>query len=206
GNQGLNNQMKPTVEEPVTIDAADIDNNGTVDALISYFIQGKSYPMASRDELLYQIPTLKAKFPSYESYSNATVKDIFPPEQFAKAIHLKADEFRSGVFINNNGTFHFEPFPIEAQIFPVRDLVIDDFNHDGLKDILLTGNDYTKRVQSGRDDAGKGLLLLQNKAGGFLPVTDSGFQTDKDARKIIRIENSIIVANNNDWLQIFKMN
>jgi len=206
GNQGLNNQMKPTIEEPVTVDAGDIDNSGTIDAIISYFIQGKSYPMASRDELLAQVPTLKTKFPTYESYSDATVKDIFPPEQYAKAIHLKAEEFRSGVFMNDNGTFHFKPFPIEAQIFPVRDFLIDDFNHDGLKDILLTGNDYAERVQSGRDDAGKGLLLLQSKAGNFLPVTDSGFQTDKDARKLIRIDNSIIVANNNDWLQIFRIN
>ena len=94
GNQGLNNQMKPTIEEPVTVDAGDIDNSGTIDAIISYFIQGKSYPMASRDELLAQVPTLKTKFPTYESYSDATVKDIFPPEQFAREIHLKAEEFR----------------------------------------------------------------------------------------------------------------
>jgi hypothetical protein len=51
GNHGLNSQMKPTVEEPLTVDAADIDNNGSVDAIISYYIQGKSYPIATRDEI-----------------------------------------------------------------------------------------------------------------------------------------------------------
>ncbi len=206
GNHGLNSQMKPTVEQPVTIDAADIDNNGSIDAIISYYIQGKSYPVPTRDELIDQVPSIKIKFPSYKAYCDATIKDIFTPEQFKNALHLEAEEFRSGIFINDNGTFHFEPFTNEAQAFPVRDFLIDDFNHDGLKDLLLTGNDYAVRAQSGRYDAGKGLLLSQTKSHTFSPVTGSGFLSDKDARKIIRIDNYIIVANNNDKIQIFRIN
>lgn len=206
GNEGMNNQMKPTITQPVTIDAADIDNNGTLDAIISYYIQGKSYPMATRDELLDQVPSLKTKFPTYEDYSEATVKDIYTREQFENAIHLEAEEFRSGVFINDSGTFHFKPFENEAQIFPVRDLLVDDFTHDGLKDILLIGNNYAVRAQSGRYDAGKGLLMSQNKDVTFSAVHDTGFLSDKDARKIIRIDNFLIVANNNDKVQIFRIN
>ncbi len=205
GNEGMNNQMRPTTTQPVTIDAADIDNNGTIDAILSYYIQGKSYPMATRDELLDQVPSLKTKFPSYQAYSDATVKDIFTKEQLANAVHLEAEEFRSGVFINDNGSFHFRPFANDAQSFPVRDFLIDDFNHDGLKDLLLVGNNYAARAQTGREDAGKGLLLFQNKEGTFTTIPGNGFVADKDARKISRIDNFIIVANNNDKIQIFNI-
>ena len=198
--------MKPGPEQPVTIDAADIDNNGSVDAVISYYIQGKSYPMATRDEIIDQVPALKIKFPSYKSYADATVNDIFTKEQLAKATHLEAGEFRSGAFINDKGSFRFNAFENEAQIFPVRDFVVEDFTHDGLKDLLLTGNNYAVRAQSGRYDAGKGLLLSQNKGATFSTVHNTGFLTDKDARKMIKIDNFLIVANNNDKVQIFRIN
>ncbi len=206
GNHGLNSQMKASAAEPVTIDAADIDNNGSMDALTSYFIQGKSYPMPSRDELLDQVPSLKGKFSSYKAYADATVKDIFTEEQLKKALHLEATEFRSGVFINEKGSFSFTPFGNEAQVFPVRDLLIADYNHDGLKDLLLAGNNYAVRAQSGRYDAGKGLLLLQKKEGGFAPQLNTGFSASRDTRKLIAIDNFIIAGNNNDVLQIFKIN
>lgn len=206
GNHGLNSQMRPTPEQPVTIDAADIDNNGSMDAILNYYIQGKSYPIATRDELLDQVPSLKTKFPSYQSYCDATVKDFFPKDKFETAIHLSAEEFRSGVFINDGKVFHFKAFENEAQIFPTRDFLINDFNHDGLKDILLVGNNYSVRAQSGRYDAGKGLLLLQSKGPVFLPAPDDDLMADKDARKIIRIDNFLIIANNNDNVQVFRIN
>ena len=206
GNHGLNSQMKPTVEQPVTIDAGDIDNNGSVDAIISYYIDGKSYPLPTRDELIDQVPSIKGKFSSYKAYCDATVKDIFTRQQFDSATHLKAEEFRSGIFFNKAGDFHFEAFSNEAQAFPVRDFLINDFNHDGLNDLLLTGNDFAVRAQSGRYDAGKGLLLSQTKNHSFIPVRNNGFLSDKDARKIKKIDNFIIVANNNDKMQVFSIN
>lgn len=206
GNHGLNSQMKPTPGQPLTIDAADFDNNGSMDAILSYYIQGKSYPIATRDEIIDQVPSLKSKFPTYKAYADATIDEIFSKEQLAKAAHFEAEEFRSGVFINNNGNFEFQPFDNEAQVFPVRDLLIDDFNGDGLKDLLLVGNNYAVRAQSGRYDAGKGLLMAQTKDAGFKPVHDSGFLADLDARKIISIDKFLIVANNNEKIQIFRAN
>jgi len=205
GNEGLNNMLKPTATQPVTVDATDIDNNGSIDAILSYYIQGKSYPAVSRDGLIEQIPLMKSRFPSYAAYADATVKDIIPPEEWAGAIHLAAEEFRSGIFINKGGTFTFRPFITEGQAFPVRDLLIDDFNHDGRPDVLLTGNNYYNRAEWGREDAGKGLLLIQQPDGGFIAPRCTGLETDKDARRISRIDNYILVANNNDILQLFRI-
>jgi hypothetical protein len=256
GNQGLNGQMKPTPDEPVTVDATDLDNNGSMDAIISYFIQGKSYPVATRDELLDQVPSFKTKFPTYQSYCEATVKDIFTPQQWASAIHLRAEEFRSGVFLSRGAPgaggsgslggvsgaagapgaggssadsigYTFQPFPIEGQAFPVRAMLCGYFRGQttGPKDLLLAGNNFAVRAQWGRQDAGKGLLLgmrpgqsaqvttqQSNQPTGAAPLTfevipgAGGFYADKDVRKMVQIGQFIIVANNNDSLQIFKVN
>ena len=212
GNEGLNGQMKPSPEEPVTVDAADLDNNGSLDAILSYYIQGKSYPMATRDDLLDQIPSFKTQYPTYQSYCDATVNDIMTREQWAGAIHLSAEEFRSGIFLNDGSVFHFKAFPPEAQAFPVRDILTGYFKGQtgGLKDILLAGNNYAVRAQWGREDAGKGLLLTTQKdVSGhpeFLVVPGGGgFYADKDVRKMVQIDQFIIVANNNDSIQIFKV-
>jgi enediyne biosynthesis protein E4 len=50
GNCGLNNQFKPSQKEPMMIYANDFDDNGAIDPIVCYYVQGKSYPMASRDE------------------------------------------------------------------------------------------------------------------------------------------------------------
>ena len=205
GNDGLNSQMKPTVKEPLTIDAADLDNNGSVDCVISYYIDGKSYPMATRDELLDQVPSFKTKFATYQAYSHATAADIFTPDQLKSASHLKVEEFRSGVFINEGREFKFQPFLNQGQAFPVRGIIAGDFNKDGREDLLLTGNNYSVRAQSGRYDAGKGMLLVQQQDGSFIPLENSGFLTDKDARNMVQIGDLIIVANNNDKIQIFSI-
>ena len=55
GNCGTNNQFRASVKEPVTLYVNDFDDNGTIDPVMCYYIQGESYPMASRDELLEQI-------------------------------------------------------------------------------------------------------------------------------------------------------
>ena len=56
GNCGLNNQFKASEKEPVTMYYADFDNDGLIDPIVCYYIDGTSYPMASKDELLDEIP------------------------------------------------------------------------------------------------------------------------------------------------------
>ena len=207
GNHGMNSQMKPSPREPLCVDAADIDSNGTIDAIISYYIQGKSYPQPARDELLDQVPSLKVKFPTYKDYADATISDIIPQAQLKKALHLEAEEFRSGIFYQDApDSFRFRDFPPEAQAFPVRDFLLGDFNHDGRTDILLAGNNFAVRAQSGRYDAGKGLLLEQQPGRLFSIPVNTGFHASLDARKLIRIDQYLILANNNDKIQLFHIN
>ena len=100
GNLGMNNQMKPSLERPVVLRYADYDNNGSVDPILFYHIQGKSFPYASRDELIAQLPMLKKRFVDYESYSSAVFETIFTDKEQKMSKELVATTFETSVFIN----------------------------------------------------------------------------------------------------------
>ena len=79
---------------------------------------------------------------------------------------------------------------------------------DGIKDLLLAGNNYHFEVETTRADAGIGSFLKGNKNGTFDYIANSehGFFADKDVRQLIYLvkSNTILVGNNNDELQVFK--
>src|SRR5690606_21783318 len=54
GNAGTNMQFRASPDEPIELFAADFNHDGAVDPLVNYYIQGRSYPLATRDELLDQ--------------------------------------------------------------------------------------------------------------------------------------------------------
>ena len=213
GNCGYNNQFKATATQPMTMYVADFDDNGTIDPVICYYIQGKSYPMASRDELLDQVVPLRKKFIKYKDYADATIDDIFPKEKIKQAQVYHCEELASGVLVNKgDGEFYFSPLPLEAQFSKVFGIVTDDFDGDGTKDILLSGNFYPYRTQLGQCDASLG-LLLKGGGGYFQPVDApaSGCYIGGDVRAMVEVknkagENMIIIAKNNDAVQVLKVN
>ncbi|HMH33970.1 MAG TPA: hypothetical protein VK543_13115 [Puia sp.] len=85
GNTGLNTQFKASEKEPLTLYYKDFDNNGSIDPILCYYINGISYPSSSRDDLMDQLPSLKKKFLEYKSYADATIHDIFSAEQLKGA-------------------------------------------------------------------------------------------------------------------------
>ena len=76
GNLGLNSKLRATAEEPVSIFIGDIDNNNSLDHIMTYYNQGIRYPLLSRDQLVKQIPSLRRKFLRYDSYKNVKLEDI----------------------------------------------------------------------------------------------------------------------------------
>ncbi|MEA5138372.1 VCBS repeat-containing protein [Arcicella rigui] len=211
GNLGLNTRYKANVDEPLQIHAKDFDKNGTLDPIMSYYIQGKNYISHTRDELAIQIPSMKLRFDSYKKYAETTFENSFMKQELEDAFVLKSTHFASSYIENvGNGNFKIHTLPIEAQFAPVCGLVINDFNHDKHLDILLAGNSYSTESSTGRYDALTGLLLVGNGKGNFgvKKSVKTGFLTDKNAKSLVKVrdkdQNFIVVGNNSDQLQIFK--
>ena len=212
GNCGYNNQFKASKQQPVTLYVNDFDDNGSQDAIMCYYIQGKSYPMASRDELLEQIVPLRKKFVKYKDYADATLEGIFPKTKISDAKKFYCDELATGILYNDgNMHFSFKPLPPEAQFSKVYGIVVHDFDKDGINDILISGNFYPYRVQLGRNDAGLGMLLKgDRKSFTAIDPAASGCYIDGDVRAMDFIKtadgNVIVVAKNDDAVQVIKTN
>lgn len=205
GNHGLNSRFRASIEKPVTMWVSDFDQNGSLEQIICTYENEKSYPMVLRHDLVSQIPSLKKKYLRYENYKNQTMQDIFPPEQLKSSLKLEAKVLSSTVMMNDNGNrFSTKDLPIQAQFSPMYGILVEDFDMDGKKDLLLGGNLYRVKPEVGRYDASYGTFMKGDGKGAFSYVSnrDCGLKLDGEVRDIrtIKIGNRevIIVTRNND--------
>jgi enediyne biosynthesis protein E4 len=212
GNWGLNSQVKASAQQPAEMMCKDFDNNGSIDPILCYYIQGKSYPYVSRDELLDQVYPLRRKFTSYKSYADAVIDDVFSADELKDAMKLTATELRTTLFINDNGKFTERTLPVQAQFSPVYKILPIDVNGDGAKDLLLFGNNDYPRLKIGKIDANFGTLLMNDGAGNFsyIPQDVSGLRIAGDVKDASMLtisgEKFLIVGINNSSLVIYTLN
>jgi enediyne biosynthesis protein E4 len=211
GNSGTNLPWRVTQTEPMTIYYSDINNDGRIDPVICRNIKGKNYPIASRDELLYQVNSLRKKFISYSSFGNATIDEILDSAQLRDAPRLKITNTQSSLLLNHgNGNFKIVPLPVEVQFSALQGMVSDDFDGDQNQDVLIAGNFFPYRTQFGPSDASLGLFLKGNGKGSLRPVSSSetGFLADGDVRGIALLKSKtqplICIVRNNGVISIFQ--
>ncbi len=212
GNFGENSKFRVSEDEPLHLYTHDFDNSGTQDIVLGYYNQGLCYPVRGRQCSSEQMPNIKEKFPSYDAFGKASLVDVYG-EKLNEAVHHQAFNFASSYIENQGGgKFKIHPLPKRAQFSSVFGLIPFDFDSDGSLDILLAGNFFPLEIETGRNDAGTGLLLMGDGKGHFKPVSlaESGFYAPGDVREILMIKgfeaNTIIVANNKDKLQLFLTN
>jgi hypothetical protein len=211
GNLGTNSLLKASVKEPVELILGDFDNSGSLDQIITTYNNGKSYPVASLDELSARISGLNKQFATYREFAEKSVVEIFGTEAMKRTFRKNAVMMESTVFINNgNGTFSPQVLPEEAQFSVVREIICRDFDSDGKKDLLLCGNNYPVRPTYGRYDASYGWFLKGTDAGfRVLWPSSSGLAIKGDARKMevidIKGKMYLVVAVNNAPLQLFEI-
>ena len=93
----------------------------------------------------------------YADYAQATYKDLFTEDQRKDALVLKANYFESAILWKDEKGFRLEALPDEAQLSPVFSILINDFDKDDKKDLMLFGNFYGLKPEVGRMDGNKGL-------------------------------------------------
>jgi hypothetical protein len=101
GNLGLNSQCRASDTEPAEMIYKDFDDNGSVDPMLCVYIQHKTYPYVTRDELLDQMSMMRTRFPDYKSYAEATMDKVFTPEEMKGAKQLNANHLATSLFISN---------------------------------------------------------------------------------------------------------
>ena len=212
GNLGLNYKFHASKEEPFHVYTTDFDFNGTVDIILAKKYEGRQVPVRGKTCMTQQIPQLAQKIPSYADFASKDLAGIVG-KRLETALHYEATEFRSGIFRNNGDDgFSFEPFLNQVQTSPVNSIVHADFNGDGIKDLVMAGNNYHSEVETTRADAGIGSFLKGIDQGNFDYVSNgtSGFFADKDVRNMILIDIAgrklLWVANNNDKHDVFEVN
>ncbi len=211
GNHGLNSFFKASDQKPLTMYVNDFDLNGSIEQIICGYKGNRSYPAVMKDDLVRQIPSLKNKYKTYNDYKDQTIDNIFPAEVLERSVILNAKIMESCFMINNgNKSFTLSPLPSEAQFSPVFAIAADDFDNDGICDILTGGNLYRAKPETGIYDASYGLLLKGTIEGKWQPLSplESGFFTRGEIRdlKMLKINKNrlVIVARNNDNLQFYQ--
>jgi hypothetical protein len=89
--------------------------------------------------------------------------------------------------------------------------MVNDFNSDGFKDLLLAGNFYGLQPQLGRYDASYGSLLTGNNANSFtgMPYWKNGLSINGQVRDMVSLKyknkkDVIIIAKNNEPIQVYE--
>jgi hypothetical protein len=209
GNMGKNHKYKANPEHPFTVFGNDFDGNGTNDVVLANYSGDKLLPVRGRECTSEQMPFVAEKFPTYDGFAKATIETIYE-DKLKDAIKFEVHDFYSILLENKGGTLVPKKLPMIAQTAPMRAVEVMDVNGDGHLDFIACGNLYQAEVETVRHDAGVGLVMLGDGQGDFknVPVRNSGFFANADARDIIKINGSkpMILVSNNDWkVQAFEM-
>lgn len=161
GNMGLNTPFNVSEEEPLVMYTADFSGRGNVDPIIGYTKNSTVYPVAPRDRLLASISVLRKQFPTYESYANKSLADIFGEQQLRNIPRRDVAYLASVYFVNKgNGNFEMIQLPVEMQTSPIFAFHSKDMDRDGTLDIVAGGNLHdVLPVYGGRYDASYGWYL-----------------------------------------------
>jgi hypothetical protein len=213
GNLGKNNKFKASKKHPFKVYANDFDGNGTNDIVLAKYYKDGYVPMRGKECTTQQMPYVGEKFKDFHSFASSKLIDILPEKKIEDAVIYEISNFKSIILINNDGNLEPQSLPIQAQVSPIKSSIVDDFNNDGFKDLLLVGNHYGVEVETVRYDAGYGSLFLGDGKNNFtfLSPTSSGVYIPKDSRFISSIKTTqkqkiYLTTTNNNTISLFKKN
>jgi len=212
GNLGLNSRLSASEEGPLRVFAGDFDGNKGIEPIITYWEDGKNFPLVQKRLMAREVPVIKKKYLLSDNYSRAGIEEIFTKSMLDKSLNLFAYTLASCWWENQQGHFIRHDLPVPGQAAPVNAIICADFTGDGLIDLLMAGNKYGLEVETNRIDAGNGILLQGDGHGKFTFIEnhESGFWASQEVRDLALLRGSgddryIVVANNNGPLQLFEL-
>lgn len=213
GNLGLNYKYRASFEQPFQVYSDDFNQDGQNDIVLSYFEEGKCFPLRGKQCSSEQIPELKKKFETYHEFGVATLNEVYGEQQLNNALQLNARTFASAYLENTGASFEVRPLPNEAQVSNINSTLVHDFDGDGHLDLAVCGNLHTSEVETPRNDASYGLVMLGDGKGSWQPVSpaQSGLYLGGDVKGIYPIklgargELGLLVATNDAPLRLLRL-
>ncbi len=182
---GLNTGLPATPEHPLRLYFGDLDANGTVDVLQAGYdgAHGDYAPLTTFDRVGRALPFVRQRIGGYGAYARATIADVLG-EGRSRVEVVEAARLAHTLFLNRGNRFEAVPLPPEAQLAPAFYAGVADFDGDGSEDVFLAQNFFPTEPETARYDAGRGLWLRGDGAGGLEPVPGqrSGIRVYGDQR------------------------
>jgi len=204
GNWGLNSKLAAGKDGPLNCYIKDLDGNGTVEQLLTYFIGGEEYPFLGKDQLEGALPGLKRSHLRYDEVAGKNIRYLFG-NQLDDARVLHVDTLASLCLFNNGrGGFTPQALPAELQLSPIFSFAPLDTsrapaahaNHPHFW--LALGNFYGVQPYEGRYDALNPTLFTYDKKFHVTrPITQQAGEW-RDAKTLRGPNHLLLLARNND--------
>jgi enediyne biosynthesis protein E4 len=213
GNIGENFYLCPKTEIPVKLWINDYDNNGGLDKIITYTIDGKDKPVFLKSEVQDQLPFIKKNNLHHKDYATKAIQDLFPSEMMKTSLVKNFTYPSSCVAINNgNGNFTITKLPVMSQMSCINAIIPVDVNNDGNIDLVTGGNQFGFLPQFEKLDGSFGDVLINDGKGNFTWQEDKkcGINLRGEVRDIAVIKNKtgiqVLFLQNNEYPALYKLN
>jgi len=178
-NWGRNTKHQEFVADELRLYHGDLDGNGAWDVIEAYWDRDlkKEVPFRDFRTMSRAVPSIRERLKTYAAYANASVQEIFG-DTLQKLQLLRANSLDSMLFLNYGNRFEGASLPMLAQLTPAFGIAVADYDGDNREDIFLCENSFAADRETGRYDAGRGLLLRGDGTGKFdaMPAAMTGLQ------------------------------
>ncbi len=207
GNWGLNSKLASGKNGPLKLYTSDFDNNGSMESILCYTVDGVEYPFLPKDILEVSIPVLKKAYLTYGEVAGKSVQYMFY-DLFKGYTELQAEVLASSCFFNEGGEkFTRLDLPYDAQLAPI--FSFNEFDQENKKFLIAGGNFYDAVPYEGRYDAQSVVVLtFENNQVKYVHQTNllnvSG--QIRDLKWVYgKQRRTLLVARNNDSLVFLRL-
>jgi hypothetical protein len=213
GNVGENFSFQPDAEHPVKLWLNDYDQNGGLDKILTYTVNGKDMPVFLKRDLEEQLPSIKKNNLKHQDYATKSIQELFPEEVLNKS-EVKLFTYPSScIAINNgNGNFTIQKLPVPSQFSSINIIHCMDVNQDGHIDLVTGGNQFGFLPQFERLDGSFGDILINNGKGQFIrqEAKKTGLNLRGQIRDIKEIDTKkdvrLLFLQNDEYPVMFRLN